>query len=57
VDVFDDLAKESWGDIAAFVKGHRCTSAIRVPKLFVGSGLPDFDKAEAFERTHYFLGF
>lgn len=46
IDVLEDLAKKSWGDVASTVNRNRRSTAIGMPKLLMGPSLPDLLESE-----------
>jgi hypothetical protein len=53
VDVLHDLTEKCGRDVATGVEGNGRASTVRMPKLPVGSLLPDFLEPERFQDCHH----
>lgn len=56
-NILCNLPQQSRRDVSPFVKGNRCTAAIRMAKLLVGATLPYFNKSHSLKYCRDFMRF
>jgi hypothetical protein len=57
VNVRRNLSEQAGRNVSPLVHRHRGHAAVRVPKLFVGTTLPDLAKPQALEQRDHLTGF